>query len=288
MSNSRFGFRTRNGSISSFIQGSQANLYDPDALAYFTANTAITSTADKNAINTFYLGLKSDGIYTKIKAMYLPLWSSASSNKWNLVNPVDSNAAYRLTFATGWTHTSTGMTPNGATYANTSLIPSAILTIYNGHFGFYSRTTAFKSGASYFGGCYQGNQQGFGMYQSSSNTSITAVQHSTSIASDFAQKTALANKKGFLLNSRTSATSTSLKLIINGVTQANATTTSGGFINTNTFYLGAVNDAISGNPTFYDNSECAFASIGDGLTDTESSNFYNAVQTLMTYFGINV
>jgi hypothetical protein len=35
--------------------------YDADALAYFNANTAITSAADKNAINTFYLGLKSDG-----------------------------------------------------------------------------------------------------------------------------------------------------------------------------------------------------------------------------------
>ncbi len=79
--------------------------YDTDAQAYFTANTAITSAADKNAINTFYLGLKSDGIYTKIKAMYLPLWSTATNNKWNLVNPLDTNGAFRLTFATGMTFT---------------------------------------------------------------------------------------------------------------------------------------------------------------------------------------
>jgi hypothetical protein len=262
---------------------STAIVYDADAAAFFTA-ASITDTTQKSAVNTLVLSLKSANIWTKMKALYPVVGGIASSHAVNLKQP----GTFNLSFATGWTHSSTGMTPNGATYANTSLIPSAILTIYNGHFGFYSRTTAFKSGASYFGGCYQGNQQGFGMYQSSSNTSITAVQHSTSIASDFAQKTALANKKGFLLNSRTSATSTSLKLIINGVTQANATTTSGGFINTNTFYLGAVNDAISGNPTFYDNSECAFASIGDGLTDAEALSFYNAVQTYQITLGRQV
>lgn len=262
---------------------SSAAAFDSDAVAFFTA-ASITDTTQKSAVNTLVLSLKSANIWTKMKALYPVVGGVASSHAVNLKQP----GTFNLTFQTGWTHSSTGMTPNGATYANTSLIPSAILTIYNGHFGLYSRTTAFKSGASYFGGCYQGNQQGFGMYQSSSNTSITAVQHSTSIASDFAQKTALANKKGFLLNSRTSATSTSLKLIINGVTQANATTTSGGFINTNTFYLGAVNDAISGNPTFYDNSECAFASIGDGLTDAEALSFYNAVQTYQITLGRQV
>ena len=73
MSNSKFGLRTRKGIIRPFVEGAQAVLFDADALAYITANTAITSTADKNAINTFYSGLKSDGIYTKIKAMYLPI-----------------------------------------------------------------------------------------------------------------------------------------------------------------------------------------------------------------------
>ena len=95
--------------------------YDTDALAYFTANTSITSAADKNAINTFYLGLKSDGIYTKMKAMYLPIWGSAASSKWNLIN----NRTFDLSFTTGWTYSSSGITPNGTSaYADTFLIPS--------------------------------------------------------------------------------------------------------------------------------------------------------------------
>ena len=33
---------------------------------------------------------------------------------------------------------------------------------------------------------------------------------------------------------------------------------------------------------FYGNKQCAFASIGDGLTDADAVNFYNAVQTYQT------
>jgi hypothetical protein len=39
------------------------------------------------------------------------------------------------------------------------------------------------------------------------------------------------------------------------------------------------NNGIS---AFYTTKECAFASIGDGLTDTEASNFYTAVQAFQT------
>ena len=113
--------------------------YDTDAQAYFTANTAITSSADKNAINTFYLGLKTDGIYTKMKAMYLPIWSLASANKWNLVNPLDTNLAFRLNFTTGWTHSSNGIQPLNA-YAETFLKPNVSLLQNSAHISFYSQT----------------------------------------------------------------------------------------------------------------------------------------------------
>jgi hypothetical protein len=33
---------------------------------------------------------------------------------------------------------------------------------------------------------------------------------------------------------------------------------------------------------YYTDRECAFASIGDGLTDTEAANFYTAVQAYQT------
>jgi len=50
--------------------------------------------------------------------------------------------------------------------------------------------------------------------------------------------------------------------------------------------IGAVNS--SGTPTAYSNKQCRFSSIGDKLTEADASNFYTRVNTLMTYFGINV
>jgi hypothetical protein len=51
-------------------------------------------------------------------------------------------------------------------------------------------------------------------------------------------------------------------------------------------YLGAVNNSNSG--TFYSTKQCAFASIGDGLTDTEAANLYTAVQNFQVALSRNV
>ena len=247
--------------------------YDADALAYFTANTTITSAADKNAINTFYLGLKSDGIYTKMKAMYLPIWGSAATSKWNLINPLDTNAAYRLTFTTGWTHASTGMTPNGAAYANTYLTPSTALTLNSTHLSYYSRTSA--------NGSYDMGSQivGAGLTLGIRDTGYTFIRVNTTGAGT-ESNILNADGKGFYQANRNLS---NIQSIIKNNTINNFSVNSVSRPTTN-IYIGAIN-----NPTiYYGNKECAFASIGDGLTDTDASNFYTRVNTLMTYFGINV
>jgi hypothetical protein len=49
------------------------------------------------------------------------------------------------------------------------------------------------------------------------------------------------------------------------------------------YYIGALNN--NGTPGTYDSNEIAFYHIGDGLTDVEAANFYNAVQTYQTTLG---
>ena len=253
--------------------------YDADALAYFTANTAITSDADKNAINTFYLGLKSDGIYTKMKAMYLPIWGSAASSKWNLVNPLDTNAAFRISFATGMTFSSGGMTSNGTSgYADTWLNSSTDLTLNNTHVSFYSRTNNTLQQVEIGSGTATTNLiqlacnfQSVGSFsdQYNVNSRITTPQ---------------TDSRGLFLGTRTS--SAIHKLFKNGSQIGTTNTSAGGtLVNLKLVLLGSnVNNIVSS----YSTKQCSFASIGDGLTDTEATNFYNRVQTLMTYFGINV
>ncbi len=247
--------------------------YDTDAQAYFTANTAITSSADKNAINTFYLGLKSDGVYTKINAMYLPLWSSATNNKWNLKNPLDTNAAFRLTFSTGWTHSSSGITPLNA-FANTYITS---LTTNSNSLGSYVRTN--QTSNAVICGSYISAAQ---MYQMNISTGTGYYYYSTTTNVETAS--AIADSKGFFI--ATTRSSNDREIYRNGTSLTTKTTneTTG---NTNIAnYLGSRN--ANGVADSFSSQQISFHFQGLGLTDTEVTNFNTRVNTLMTYFGINV
>jgi hypothetical protein len=45
---------------------------------------------------------------------------------------------------------------------------------------------------------------------------------------------------------------------------------------------------MNGSGAYYNNAELAFASLGDGLTDTEAANFYTAVQAFQTALSRNI
>jgi hypothetical protein len=81
---------------------------------------------------------------------------------------------------------------------------------------------------------------------------------------------------GFYLGSSTS--STSGKSYKNGTLSATSTTSQTRSLYNKNIYIGATNNAILNVAIHYSTREYAFASIGDGLTDTQASNFYTAVQ----------
>ena len=252
--------------------------YDTDALAYFTANTAITSAADKNEINTFYLGLKSDGIYTKMKAMYLPIWGSAATSKWNLKNPLDTDAAFRLTFSTGWSYSSGGITPTNA-FANTFLISSTSGLVQNStHISYYSRTDNNPSSDVCMGAQFLTGDAGLTQMtiRNSTNNFFCRINDNTTPVN-----VSNTNGTGFYIASRTSSTTIAT---FRNTTKTSVSQTSSG-LPVRVMEIGRI--LING-ASFYGAKQCAFSSIGDGLTDAEASNFYTRVNTLMTYFGINV
>ena len=289
MSSFSFGF-----TIGKAKKSGGGTSYDADAQAFFTA-TGITDTTQKSAVNQLVLDLKSYNIWTKMKAIYPMVGGSSTTHKYNLVNPVDSDAAFRLSFSTGWTHSSTGATPNGSSaYANTFFIPSNNLTLYNGHLSYYSRTSGNPASNQTFMGNYYNTitdtKAVFALIYTSTG-SVLAIQHSTSNASDYATKTSETSRAAFWMNNRTSSTATTLKVWKNGVSQANATTSiAGQVLNTVSTYLAARRNTtiLSPQAEFYTDAECAFASIGDGLTDTEAANFNTAVTTFQTTLGRNV
>jgi hypothetical protein len=258
--------------INSYIYGVG---YDPDAQLFITA-TGISGT-NATATNQLVLDLKSANIWTKMKAVYPFVGGTASSQKYNLKDARDLNAAFRLTFNGGATFSSNGYQPNGTNaYANTFLNASTNVTINNTHISFYSRTdqanSNFEMGATFL----LGVQQYLGMYLRTAvnifwslcNVNQTNVTGSQSSNTD---------SRGFFIANRSS--SISLKGFRNGTKVLDNTTPSGVAINYPIF-ISSINS--SGSPSGYSSRECAFASIGDGLTDAEALAFYNAVQTFNT------
>jgi hypothetical protein len=251
------------------------NAVDADAQAFITV-AGITNLTQASAINTLVNDLKAYGLWTKMKALYPMVGGTATTHKWNLKDPRDLDAAYRLVFTGGWTHTATGAKPNGTTgYANTFLNPS-VMAQNSTHASVYLRTNI---DGLYFDIYGENSASGLGMlvkYTGKSYLYMNVLSSNNIINSN--------PSTGFFIGSRTASTTSALfqngNKIING-TQPSLTPNS-----TQPIYLGAGN--YSGTPSSYSPRESAFATIGDGLTDTEAANFYTAVQKYQTTLGRQV
>lgn len=241
--------------------------FDPDAQAFITA-AAITDNTQQNAINTLVLALKGYSIWTKFKAIYPIVGGVASSHKFNLKDPRDLDAAFRLTFASGWTHESTGMTPNGTSaFANTFLNTNTQLNVHSHSFGIYSRTNS-TSGTQVYGSFANS-----GLFLQNNLTAANFVSGSLSNGISYTANPSTS----LLMLTRTSNTLS--KAFRAGILLGQVTASMNSLPLFN-FYLGARNN--NGTPQFYSSHQLAFAFLGDGLTDTDSANLYTAVQAFQT------
>lgn len=112
-----------------FASSGGVSAYDTDAQAFFTANSTLTDATKKNKVNQLFVDLKSYSLLDKFYAFYLLNLGDATKNRFNIINPVDSDSAFRLTFSSGFTFSDTATTPNGSgTFAKTFLNPSTVFT----------------------------------------------------------------------------------------------------------------------------------------------------------------
>ena len=247
---------------------------DTDAQAFITA-AAITDSTQQSAVNTLVTSLKSANIWTKMKAIYPFVGGTAQSHKFNLKDPRDVDAAYRLVFNGGWTHTSTGALPNGTTgYADTKLKPSNI-SQNSAHMSTYLRTT-YSNGVDM--GCSTNNY-----FYISANLGPGTPPRGPLNLSTYSDASPQLDTKAFYLASKTNSTTNKLfrnTTLISNETSASVTPEA------YNIYIGAGNRNNAG--WLYSLRETAFASIGDGLTDAEALTFYNAVQAFQTSLGRQV
>jgi hypothetical protein len=250
---------------------------DPDAQAFITA-AAITDPTQQAAINTLVVDLKGYSIWTKMKAIYPFVTDKAveadikSQMKFNLKDPRDLDVAFRLTWGGGGSWTANGYTPNGINgFADTKYIESVNGNLNSTHLSYYSRTnsngTEVEIGARASATLIDYNLLEI---RTSGTTYFLSNQSGFTSVSD-------ANSQGFYVTNRQA--SNDIDGWKNGSKLVNGTTASTIRPNVNTL-IGAM--GAGSNQFYYSTKECAFASIGDGLTDTEAANLYTAVQNFNT------
>lgn len=247
----------------------------------FTATTSRGLGIDvwNNSTKTPYAGNGTSGIFIwgaqlelgSTATTYQPIATTQQSYisnqfKYNLVNPIDSDAAFRLVFNGGWTMSNQGATPNGTNgYADTKLVPSSVLSSQNSqHYSMYSRTNVAESRYGFGSDDVRlGLKWGDGiLYAKLGIAELGYGTNSTSLGLHLMSRTDSTNLPVFVRNTKINTVSVSSSLsglaILLGARQLSASVDS------------------------YGSRQLAFSSIGDGLTDTEATALYNAVQTFNT------
>ncbi len=259
-----------------------------EANTYLTAvvnagGSGIDSTVSA-ATRTLFTSLVSNGLWDKITAMYPLLGGVSASVKFNAKNPVDTNAAYRLTFNGGWTFNSSGATGNNAnTYARTYISGTTLNTRFSQHLSLYvtqatNDNSCIEMGASNSGfpGTFTelfvdnidfgGNYRGYNI--NTSGNGVDSTSHSA--------------MTGYFVSSRESDTKS--YLYKNGSLNYSSTTVTNGTTTTE-IYVGARND--DGNPIGYSNRPLGFVSLGNGLTPSEITTLSTIINTWATSIGRN-
>ena len=254
---------------------------DPDAQAFFdrvtTAGGTLSAT-EQTAVNTLVVQMKADGIWSKMKAIYPMVGASAAACAQNL-----KSSSFTGTFNGGWTFSSTGATPNGTSgYMDTGLSPNTTLINYSNHISYYSRTNTNTSSGNGVdigvSGLASASYLPIAFFRSRTTDQMQTglYDYSTPIVLNTSNTSSL----GLFVGNRTS--NVVVNSWKNGIKQGTNTSTETKDITSITlsFYISSLN--LDGNAAQFSNRECAFASIGDGITDTEASDFYTAVQAFQT------
>lgn len=268
----------RPGTIPSVAATSSASNFDSDAEVFFTA-AGITDATQKSAVNILVLGLKSNSIWTKMRAIYPFVGGSAGSHAVNLKSP----GTYNITWSGTVTHSSTGVQGNGSTgYGDTGLNPRSLMVDHSAHISAYLRTDSAANDMEVAGG-----DGTYALLMRGKWTDNIAYGYNNSRDGIDAAKIAAANNPSsaaMYVSSRN--TRYDGAIYRNGVAGSLATDNVGWLQPNANMYVLARNNA--GTAVNYSSRSVAFISIGDGLTATDVSNLYTLVQAYQTTLGRQV
>jgi hypothetical protein len=253
----------------------------------FITNAGITNPTEISAITTLVSELDTANLLTEFYAAYPHVGGTSTSNMYNLVNPENSDAAFRLSFSGGWTFASNGATPNGTNaYANTHLNPSVVFNNTDlATWGYFSRTNSGVVGEYVMG---VANDLGGGNTEGGTQLIIRRDTNLSYALSDFStvsyrgtQTTSINLGDGFFIGAQQGA---NIKLFRDGALRSlNIITTTGLNPPSRDVYLGAIN--ASGTAVGFTDKRCVFSFISKKLTDAQIVTLNTIVQTFQTNLG---
>lgn len=255
--------------LNGIIDSIQRTNYDPDATAFFLRINAAggnTTLTEKNAVNQLVLDLKANSLWTSMLAIYPMVGSSAASCAQNL-----KSSSYTGIFSGGWTYASTGITGNGTnSYMDTNFNSKISLIPDSSHISYYSRTSLPAN--------TEGDMGAYGTFPTNFYTHIRYLGDAYYVLLAIEEFQSVSNNTtlGFFNGNRNTYDVSHFR---NGINLGTTIQNSAPLPDLNT-YLCAINAseiAIS-----FNTKQCAFSSIGTGLTDIQSNNFYTVVQSFQT------
>jgi hypothetical protein len=242
--------------------------FDADAQAFFdrvtTAGGTLTTT-EKTAVNTLVIGMKADGIWTKMKAIYPMVGASAAACAQNL-----KSASFTGTFTSGWTFASSGVKGNGTSaYMNTFLL-SNDFTDNKGGYTCYTRDLDIDTALRIQYGSFSANWV---------LSWMTLKRYGINENGGYGTYTSIPNGYlGSVVNQRLD--NSNIKINFSGGNETVASIISGTLNNTVTVYLGAWGNASTG--LYHSTREIAFFAKHDLIDQTQSVNFINLIQAFQT------
>jgi len=253
--------------------------FDSDAQAFINA-AGITGATEQYAVSNLVLGLKSDGIWNNMIAVYPFVGGSATSHKYNLKDPRDLDAAFRLTFHGGITHDSYGILPDGTNgYVNTKFAPSSNWIGGNSSMSVYSRTANIDNGKLWGTASANGNTTFSAIIKTTVSSNV--IFYNSSISVNILTLTSSAVN---LMVSRIN--SSNVIIGRNEVTSSYSRAESS--FSSSPIFLSANNQNGTVESGSYSNRQIAFSHIGYGLTTTQCTQLYNRIQTFQTTLGRQV
>jgi hypothetical protein len=271
-----------------FLKFSAAGPPGPDpATTAFLDATGITDPTISSAINTLVVSLKAANLWDKFYAIWPMVGGTATTCKYNLIDPRDLDAAYRMTWNGAWAFSAYGAGGNATdTYGNTHFVMGSDLDdVQNVSMGHYT----LDNSAAVQAYVNSGISTRAGFTDSWAYYNDLGVNTNIGVFDPYKEDyrvgifTAV-NSQGLNWVDKESATSNKIykNTTVSGSNTANTTSA---LIPTYPLFLGAVNEEEYRTYPYYSyptGNTWAFGYIADSIGSANASTFYTIIEAFQT------